>query len=471
VAQRCLYGVDRNPLATDLARLSLWLATLARDHEFTFLDHALKAGDSLVGLTRAQIGALTWGDDRQDSAMSGFVRGRVAEAVQARADIRDAPDDIERAMQEARHRTLEGRTADVRALGDAVLACFFAHDRPRAREGARQRLAVMPGGDQAMWAETRRLAATLGHGAHPIRPFHWEVEFPEVFAGGAPGFDAIVGNPPFAGKNTLLHGNREYFLDWLQTLHAGAHGNADLVAHFFRRAFALLRPGGCLGLIATNTVGQGDTRESGLRAVLAAGGAIAHVTRRLPWPGEAAVVVSVVHVVRGAVAAPMLDGRPVRRISAYLVEGDLDASPAPLAANAGRTFQGAILLGLGFTFDDAAATNGKASTLAEMHRLIARDPRNAERIFPYLGGEEVNTSPTHAHHRWCIDFNDFPLRRERMEREERGRMVEVTRGRHGRSRAGALPADWYRPVRLPRTGGIGLAGLAGNCGATGQAGA
>ena len=52
VAQRCLYGVDRNPMAIDLARLSLWLVTLAQDHEFTFIDHALRHGDSLVGLTR-----------------------------------------------------------------------------------------------------------------------------------------------------------------------------------------------------------------------------------------------------------------------------------------------------------------------------------------------------------------------------------------------------------------------------------
>ena len=52
VAQRCLYGVDKNPMAIDLARLSLWLATLARDHEFTFVDHSLRHGDSLVGLTR-----------------------------------------------------------------------------------------------------------------------------------------------------------------------------------------------------------------------------------------------------------------------------------------------------------------------------------------------------------------------------------------------------------------------------------
>lgn len=49
IAQRCLYGVDRNPMATDLAKLSLWLATLAKDHPFTFLDHAIRCGDSLVG--------------------------------------------------------------------------------------------------------------------------------------------------------------------------------------------------------------------------------------------------------------------------------------------------------------------------------------------------------------------------------------------------------------------------------------
>ena len=59
VAQRCLYGVDKNPMAVDLAKLSLWLATLAKDHPFTFLDHALRHGDSLVGLTREQIAGVS----------------------------------------------------------------------------------------------------------------------------------------------------------------------------------------------------------------------------------------------------------------------------------------------------------------------------------------------------------------------------------------------------------------------------
>ena len=60
IAQRCLYGVDKNPMAVDLARLSLWLATLAKDQEFTFVDHAVRHGDSLVGLTRQQIEGFHW---------------------------------------------------------------------------------------------------------------------------------------------------------------------------------------------------------------------------------------------------------------------------------------------------------------------------------------------------------------------------------------------------------------------------
>lgn len=449
VAQRCLYGVDRNPLAVDLARLSLWLATLARDHEFTFLDHALKAGDSLVGLTAKQIGRLAWRDDQVDFApFSGFLRDRVAEAVRARAEIQAAPDHIARAIQEQRHRHIEGRLDHVRLLGDAVIAAFFSADKPRTQEIARKQLGVWASRPpEEYWGRFQAYAAGLRTEPHPVRPFHWQVEFPEVFAHDTPGFDAIVGNPPFAGKNTLINGNRPGYLPWLQTLHEGAHGNADLVAHFFRRAFGLLRQGGCLGLIATNTIGQGDTRESGLRSVIAAGGSILRATRRLRWPGEAAVIVSVVHLMRGEARAAVLDGRPVRRISAYLVEGDLDSSPAPLAANAGKAFVGMYLLGLGFTFDDEAAAKGKASPVAEMHRLISKDPRNAERIFPYLGGEEVNSDPRHAHRRWCIDFNDFPLRREAMNKswaamDPRDRARCRTRGLVPLDYPDSVAADW-----------------------------
>ncbi len=150
-------------------------------------------------------------------------------------------------------------------MGDAAIAAFFGADKDRKREGLRrdyeQRAGLaLGGGDLGLLDE---LSESLHE--RQLYPFHWEVEFPEVFQREHAGFDAIVGNPPFAGKNTLINSNPEHYLPWLQTVHEGAHGNADLVAHFFRRAYGLLGDGGAFGLIATNTIAQGDTRATGLR--------------------------------------------------------------------------------------------------------------------------------------------------------------------------------------------------------------
>jgi len=249
--------------------------------------------------------------------------------------------------------------------------------------------------------------AALRTAAQPVTPFHWEIEFPEVFGREYGGFDAIVGNPPFAGKNTLINSHRDGYLDWLKTMHEEAHGNADLVAHFYRRAFSLLRQDGCFGLIATNTIGQGDTRSTGLRWICTHGGTIFTARRRYRWPGAAAVVVSVVHVCRGqAHGSVLLDGREVPQITAYLFHAGGHDDPARLQANADKSFQGSIVLGMGFTFDDTD-TSGVANPLWRMNELIAQNPRNAERIFPYIGGEEVNSSPMHAPHRYVINFGDM----------------------------------------------------------------
>jgi hypothetical protein len=168
VAQRCLYGVDKNPMATDLAKLSLWLATLARDHEFTFLDHALKSGDSLVGLTRAQIAAVHWDSGKPGLPLfRDLIRERFEAALTGRKEIREAPDDVERAIQEARYQHIERRLSDARLLGDAVIAAFFSADKPRAREAKRQEIelaqrAARGDVDQARWVgehtSTRRAA-------------------------------------------------------------------------------------------------------------------------------------------------------------------------------------------------------------------------------------------------------------------------------------------------------------------------
>jgi hypothetical protein len=417
VAQRCLYGVDKNPMATDLAKLSLWLATLARDHEFTFLDHALKSGDSLVGLTRVQIAALHWDSSKPGLPLfRDLIRERFEAALNGRKEIREAPDDVERAIQEARYQKIERRLADARLLGDAVIAAFFSADKPRAREAKRQEIeSWLNEPPAAMWMKIDMLATSLREGARPISPFHWELEFPEVFERRRPGFDAIIGNPPFLGGKLISNSLGFEYNQWLTRSGDFESKNADLVIYFFRLGFALLCPVGSLGLIATNTIAQGDTREAGLAKILDAGGAIARATRRYKWPGEAGVTVSLLHITKAPIRrSAILDNKPVERISAYLVKGDLDHAPATLRANSRIAFQGSIVLGMGFTFDDHTANDGVSNSLAMMRELTARDPSNAPHIFPYIGGDEVNNDPEQHHHRFIIDFKDRSLSEARL---------------------------------------------------------
>ena len=102
------------------------------------------------------------------------------------------------------------------------------------------------------------------------------------------------------------------------------------------------------------------------------------------------MVVSVVHVVKGSVDAPVLDGQPVRRISAYLVEGDLDTSPSALVAERSEGISGFDRAWHGFHFRRCRRRKGEAERLERCSTLIENDPRNAERIIPYIGGEEIN---------------------------------------------------------------------------------
>ncbi|MET4739475.1 hypothetical protein ABIF73_003614 [Bradyrhizobium japonicum] len=442
VAQKCLYGVDRNPMAVDLARLSLWLATLARDHEFTFLDHALKAGDSLVGLTRAQIQAVHW--DQSKPGLPLFqetIERAVNRAFEGREAIRNADDGVLITAQAARYSRVIEASDPARTVGDAVIAAHFSADKPRDREIDRLKVEDWIATASPNWAQLSKKREAFRTKAG-WRPFHWEIEFPEVFVRENPGFDAIVGNPPFAGKNTISAASGPRYLPWLQTVHEGAHGNADLVAHFFRRAYSLLREGGTFGLIATNTIGQGDTRATGLATILRLGGRIYRARKRYQWPNEsAAVVVSIVHLQKsGPLMAAMLDEGMVSRISAYLVAGELDDSPRRLSPNSGRVFVGSYMLGAGFTFDDVAAAKGNSESISEMTRIVLKNPLMADRIKPYLGGEELNNSPTQAHHRYAIDFEDFPLRRDPTRSSSWHDLSLDTR--RDMLRTGIVPADY-----------------------------
>ena len=445
IAQRCLYGVDRNPMAVDLAKVSLWLATLAKDHALTFVDHALRDGDSLVGLSRKQIETFHWEREESPSFMLGFETMRVRDQVQEAAELREL-------IREAGEETADWELRDlwsraqfalrkVRLFGDLATAAFFDGAKPKQREAKRREYAEAIFGGKAEqyqdWLDERRKVEP------PLAPFHWEVEFPEVFDRENPGFDAIVGNPPFAGKNTVIAGNVTGYPDWLKQMHTQSHGNADLVAHFFRRAFDRVRKNGTLGLIATNTIAQGDTRWTGLRWICENGGDIYHARRRVKWPGLAAVVVSLLHVHKGPfTGTKRLDDMVPDTITAFLFHRGGHADPAQLEANAAKGFVGSYVLGMGFTFDDTDK-KGAATPSAEMRRLIAAKPHNQEAIFPYIGGEEVNTSPTHAYHRYVINFRDYPLRRDNLGSQW---MDAAKDQRREWLRRGIVPLDYPDPV-------------------------
>lgn len=448
VAQRCLYGVDKNPRAVELAKLSLWLATLAREHEFTFLDHALKCGDSLVGLTKDQIAATHWDTSKPGLPLfRKFVADRVAEAETARAEIQSAPDDTRRIVLEQKHKQVEKSVEHVRVLGDAVISAFFAEDKPRAREKRRATIeSWVTGAGEAKWDELRAAAASLRTGEHPVRPFHWAIEFPEVFdpqrRDGNPGFDAIVGNPPFLG-GTLISGHlSRNYLAYLKSFYPGYGDRADIVSIFFRRAHSIIRSQGAFGLIATNTIAQGDTRKSGLSWILRNGGQVFRATRRFLWPGEAAVVVSVVHVGRDTSLPAQLDGQQVSRISAYLVEGDLDDDPQRLASNADTCFEGFVPYGAGFLFCNE--TDG-AHPIAVLEQLTKQGQIGKGIVWPFIGGEELNDEPTQSHKRYAIYFGQDTLETARA---RSGPLVELlaqsVKPERERKSARVSSAPWWQ---------------------------
>ena len=392
VAQKCLYGVDRNPMAVDLARLSIWLATLAREHEFSFLDHALKAGDSLVGLTRREIQAAHWDVSKPSLPLfRSMIEKVVGRALEGREAIRSAADDVTLAVQTARHRRVEDEVEPARIVGDAVIAAFFAADKPRAREKERQKVesgitSVLDG----KWDEVRA-AATAFRAHQAWLPFHWEVEFPEVFARDNPGFDAIVGNPPFLGGSTISSQLGSAYLAYISSNLTTAGDKTDLALYFFCKASKILRVGGTAGLIATKTVAQGDSRST-LRLLREQDFQIFRAIRRLKWPGTAHVVVSVLHLHKNStLVSKYIDERKVKNISVYLKDDDFNDDPSPIRSNAEKIFEGFGPYGSGFLL------NSDSELLAQL-----RESDEKEIIFPYIGAEDVMDSPESSSARYAL---------------------------------------------------------------------
>lgn len=397
VAQRCLYGVDKNPFAVDLAKLSLWLATFAKDHPFTFLDHSFRHGDSLVGLSVDQmVDALA----EKGTLFRAEAERHIANVMKARRALLDQVEHTEYSNLETHYANAVFAAQKLRDLGDLIVAAFFAEVKQKARAAKRNQWINDYEADRI-----EVVAEAIDGLRRRLVPFHWATEFPEVLEIG--GFHAIVGNPPFLGGKRISTELGEAYRDWLGWSFEHSNSNSDLVSFFFRRAFSLLAFNGAFGLIATNTIAQGETRSTGLKFIRKHGGVIYNARKRVRWPGQAAVVVCVVHVARERLTSDyVLDNRPVSSITAFLVEKGGDDDPHSLDENRGKDFNGCFLRGMGFTFDD---DSDESHPLSLMHKLVAANPRNGERIFPFLGGDEVNDDPRQSYFRHAINFASMTL--------------------------------------------------------------
>lgn len=417
VADHCLYGVDRDPLAAEMAKLSLWLTTLSKERPFTFLDHAIQCGDSLLGITSLdeldvlhQHGRLVPVtlkkaiDEAREEALAA------AQLLQEKTvlTVRDAEEKADL------HRELVVATAPLRLLGDVVAGSALAS----CAKGAFKREALIENVQHwvadAFRAEladdervrSRRLLAAEAHEwlqtdlpakAIERRALHWPLAFPEVFLDPSrpSGFDAMVGNPPFLGGQRLTGAMGTAFRDYVvEHIADGRRGSADLVAYFYLRVSRVAHG---IGMLATNTVAQGDTREVGLDWMLGEGGWTIHrAVKSRPWPGAAGVEVAQVWL-RTAWAGPVLlaDEAVSRVTSALEPQGRASGNARILGAYQGCSYQGSITLGMGFVLspDEAAS-------------LLAKDSRNAEVVFPYVNGEEVTDSPEPLGRRWVINFSD-----------------------------------------------------------------
>jgi len=380
VVERCLYGVDRNPLAVEMAKLSLWLLTLQRNRPFTFLDHAIRCGDSLLGADLKQLSTWSLSGEGQQTVLFDNDLSFAADKREGLMKMQYHPGDQRRLLDAAL-----AKTRRLRAAADRLIATAFeAHPEAAA--------AAVSMGLEEQEVEARKILEGK-------RPFHWPVEFPEIFLHGG-GFDAIVGNPPFIGGQRITGAFGQPYRDYLvEYIAGGQKGSADYVAYFFLRAFELLKPGATCGLIATKTIAEGQTREVGLDCLERKGASIYRSIASQKWPGDAKLSIAWVWWRNGEWKGHRVaDNKPVKFISTKLSgEASSQGDPYKLAANARKSRQGSIFVGMGFVI---------SQELAEA--LIFRHPQDREVVRPLIGGKDVTDRWQLSPSRWVINFYDWP---------------------------------------------------------------
>ncbi|MET9693010.1 type IIL restriction-modification enzyme MmeI [Streptomyces sp. NPDC006514] len=429
IIEHCLYGVDINPMAVEMAKLSLWLVSMDRDRPFTFLDDRLVAGDSLLGITSVeQLEAMHLDPVRgrrihgDGIDFTGGVRRVIAEVAEERRKLAGIPgtglEELER--KRAMLASVREKTRQASVFADLVVGAALAGAGRAEKDqdqlsfaAATAAHAVSDAGDdeELAAAELRRaealardwLATGKPAGAFEREPVHLPLVFPEVWDERG-GFDAVVGNPPFLHGSSISGFSGACYRSHLgEVVAQGVRGNADLSAFFLLRSHDVLNANGQVGLIATNTLAQTDSRHVGLGQLASRGVEIRSAVKSKKWPTRSAVVYyCVVWTSRLRLSGDSLrelDGVRVGGISTSLDDESRESfEPKVLAGNMGISRIGSKIDGIGFTMSPEDAEH-----------LIQDDVGAAEIVLPFLVGEDVNQRPDSSARRWAVNFRDLSL--------------------------------------------------------------
>jgi hypothetical protein len=281
IAQQCLFGVDSNPVAVQVARLSVWLATLAHTKPLSFLDHRLRVGNSLIGASPADI-CRSPGAGTRDlplfDAGTPRLEAMLRRVVPALLEISGHPDDSvgDVRRKEAAWSSLQSNAHPLARWRDAVslwCAQWFwpaGERRPSPAEIRASADVLIHGRGDLNAAQAGRLATIARDTDCRQQCFHWPLEFPDVFyesSGGLrggqsgaaddAGFDAVIGNPPWemvrrdsaSGRKGLGRDPLVKFVRESGLFPLCQHGHLNLYQPFVERSLSLVRPAGRVGLI------------------------------------------------------------------------------------------------------------------------------------------------------------------------------------------------------------------------------
>ena len=389
-----------------MAKLSLWLLTLAKDKPFEFLDHAIRCGDSLVGIHNLdQLRHFSLKPDADDAVL---FRGPLDEAVDVAIDLRlkiegmpsNSIEDVER--QEHLLKEANEKIARLRCAADLLLAAELWGENAKDKL-ERVRHAAVVSGHHIEKGTTEEFEGKAAKERRGQLMFHWPLEFPEVVIKRG-GFDAFVGNPPFKGGSHLMtlfgQNYRDYLVTSVAEGRAGRRGQADLCVYFLLRAFASVRASGTLGLVCSNTTIEGDSLCVSIGHMVATDAVLYRGRTSTQWPGDAQVKYIVPWIHKGAWRGMhIIDDKVVEGISSRLEEQAEEVTePFLLAVNRGLAGTGAKIYGQGFLL-----------SATEADSLIASSPHCDHIIQPYVNGAELYSLVGDRTERYVINFRDWPL--------------------------------------------------------------